>query len=306
MLCKYPTAFNKRNPELVSPCGNCLPCRINKRRIWAHRIVLESHLHNENSFLTLTYNDDNLPQHVVNPNTGECYAPLSVDPEHHRLFMHRLRKLYFKKTGKTVRFFAVGEYGEKSGRPHYHYALFGFPHTMPELIREVWPYGNIMLGTLTYESASYVAGYVTKKLTTENDYTATILQGRHPEFARQSRRPGIGKGASEWIAEQLKHWDIKNVDDIPKFLLHGSKQLPLGRYLIDSLYKELEVTFEDGEREKLYKRALRSLHANHLQNSPHFQEYSKLPLDIFLEKVNEQKITNLESRVKLFTKEKKI
>jgi len=229
---------------LAFGCGQCLPCRINKRREWMHRIVLESTLHSDNAFVTLTYSDEFLPDNG------------SLEPRHLQLFLKRLRK---KFEPHKLRFFAVGEYGEITERPHYHAALFGYPTCKEGSTRRnrngaivccdicrgvqsVWgsgdkPMGNIHLGSITPESAAYVCGYVTKKLTKEGDER---LEGRKPEFARMSLRPGIGADIMDDVASTiLEHKLDEKLDDVPNTLRHGSRILPLGRYLKNRLRERI-------------------------------------------------------------------
>jgi len=169
-------------------CGQCMPCRINRRRLWTHRMMLESYKHAENSFLTLTYDDEHLP------------ARGSLDPSHTQKWLKRFRKAI---APRKVRFYLVGEYGDQSQRPHYHAALFGVGPdgivvnneycSVPDIVSRTWGKGHVMLGSLTSASAQYICGYVTKKMTSKFD---PRLNGRYPEFARMSRRPGIG---SSWF-----------------------------------------------------------------------------------------------------------
>jgi len=206
-------------------CGQCLPCRINRRRVWTHRIMLEAAQHEQNSFLTLTYSDDQLP------------GDNSVSPRELSLFLKRLRKISPYK----IRYFGCGEYGDDSGRPHYHLALFGYPaciygstRTHKKVccenctrISNAWSKGNILLGTLQQESAQYVAGYVSKKWTKAND-----PKGRLGSFARMSLRPGIGLGMMHELASTLmQHKLDERMIDVPLTLQHGTKKWPLGRYL---------------------------------------------------------------------------
>lgn len=221
-------------------CGQCMPCRIQHRRVWTHRLLLESQHHEHSTFITLTYDDENLPYNG------------SLVPEHTQLWLKRLRK---ELPPKTLRFFLVGEYGEHTSRPHYHAALFGLPlspshiqnyHSCScstcNLVRKTWGKGNILIGTLTVESARYIAGYVTKKMTSWHD---PRLQGKHPEFTRQSNRSGIGAPAIPEIAEvfNTKYGAIElaTVGDVPTSLTHGTKQMPLGRYLRKKLQKEVGI-----------------------------------------------------------------
>lgn len=227
MLCAKPYMAPGRK---AYPCGQCLPCRINKKREWTHRIILEANCHADNAFLTLTYDEDHLPDGG------------NLVPEHVTLFLKSLREAY-RKTGK-IRYFAVGEYGEQTNRPHYHLALFGYPTCRQGLtnprrhgsccavcdsVQQHWQHGHIYLGGLSAASASYVAGYVTKKLTKKDD---PRLGGRHPEFTRMSLRPGIGADFMHEVASSLLKYDLDEAMlDVPVALRHGAKSMPLGRYL---------------------------------------------------------------------------
>lgn len=205
-----------------------MPCRINKRRLWSHRIVLESLKHEESIFVTLTYSDDNLP-------SGN-----SLEPRALQLFLKRLR---LRCSPHKIRYFSVGEYGDQTQRPHYHLAIFGLGLWAADLIRDIWSLGHTLTGTLTLESANYIAGYVTKKMTKEDDIR---LNGRHPEFARMSLKPGIGGGAigeigSFLLTEQGQKLIQSNGGDVPLFLQHGGRKLPLGRYLRNKLREFLQI-----------------------------------------------------------------
>jgi len=206
-------------------CGQCLPCRINRRRVWTHRIMLEAALHADNAFITLTYSDEHLPIDG-NVHVGEMQR-----------WLKRLRK---ELAPAKIRYFLVGEYGEISQRPHYHAMVFGYPGclngvtskkekccTSCDLIRRTWPFGHVYLGTVTRESAQYISGYTAKGWTNPNN---PALQNRSPEFARMSLRPGIGADITWEIASAiLPHLD--ETQDVPSILRHGKSILPLGRYL---------------------------------------------------------------------------
>lgn len=186
--------------EIQIACGQCIGCRLERARQWAIRIMHESQLHEENSFITLTYNDENLPKHN------------SLVYKHFQVFIRSLRK----RTKKKIRFFMCGEYGDEKERPHYHAILFGHAfledryywkksgqeklYRSPTLER-TWTYGDSNIGNVTFESAAYVARYSLKKKNGEmfhETYKAHVCEEtgeityRTPELIRMSLKPGIG------------------------------------------------------------------------------------------------------------------
>lgn len=181
--------FNDQPVNL--PCGRCIGCRLERSRQWAIRCVHEASLYQKNCFITLTFNDENLPSNG------------SLDVKIFQDFMKRLRE----KFGAGIRFFHCGEYGENFGRPHYHACIFNFDFEdkydwrktqsgqtvyRSEMLEKLWPFGNSEIGDVTFESAAYVARYITKKITGPD--ADEHYQGRKPEYTTMSRRPGIGKG----------------------------------------------------------------------------------------------------------------
>lgn len=226
MLCRKP--FTKDGAAY--PCGQCMPCRYNKRREWTNRLMLESLCHPYNVFFTLTYDDANLP------GTG------SLVPDHLQLWLKRFRLRVYPN---LVRFFAVGEYGDKSGRPHYHGVMFnqrGCEHVFTrypdasrrccsicELFTDSWGKGNVFLGRFELHSAEYICGYVVKKMTRNDDER---LLGRHPEFSRMSRDPGIGVNAMWDVASTMLQYGLdERTADVPSAVQMGKKVLPYGRTL---------------------------------------------------------------------------
>lgn len=195
----------------------------------------------------LSYDDANLPSNGA------------LVPSDLRDFLKRYRA---RLDPIRIRFFAVGEYGDTSWRPHYHLAVFGAEgcwrgrtrkdlHARDrgccgpcDLVREVWGKGSVDLGSLTVESAQYLAGYTVKKLT-KADAPALKERGLPPEFTRMSnggreKTGGIGAGAIADIASTLLEFDLdKTLGDVPVTLRHGKKILPLGRYLRKRLRKEI-------------------------------------------------------------------
>lgn len=278
-------------------CGQCLPCRLNQRRVWTARIMLEAAQHEDNAFVTLTYRDEHLP------------ADRSLHPETTRYFLDRLRK----RVGyRSFRFFLCGEYGDLTSRPHYHLALFGYPccehgQTQRDMrgqpmadccvpcatLSEVWGRGSVFVGGLEEDSAQYICGYVTKKMTRADD---PRLNGRHPEFTRQSRNPGIGAGAAPEIASKMMQFNLdQRQADVPSALRFGRKLLPIGRYMKKKIREQ--IGREDTEpKESQLKRSAELLPLrNAARNSKEEPSFKK-----HLVASKAGKVASIEARFKIF------
>lgn len=206
-----------RQDRMPFPCGKCINCQINNARLWTNRIMLEAMGYEFNSFVTLTYNDDFLP----------CNSELF--PRDVTLFFKRLRF----NTGEKIRYFYCGEYGSKNLRPHYHIALFGWPENATEEIEKAWSFeevsmGNVLVGDLNKNSARYISGYIVKGEIVKNErYHEKYLKGKHKEFRRMSRKPGLGHDTIKRFAERFKS---KSDQRFYKFK-QGKKEVYLGKYL---------------------------------------------------------------------------
>ncbi len=191
-------ALNPDNPRSI-PCGNCHGCRGDKAEEWAVRASHEAQMHHHNSFITLTYEDKHLPD------------DFSVTLREWQLFAKKLRKALPNK----IRHFAVGEYGDKSFRPHYHALIFGYdfspdrkhykntpdgPLWTSELLTSTWGKGHCTLGQVNYKTANYCTQYLFDKR--GGDYAADRYIRQHPvtgdivtckpEFSAKSNQPGLG------------------------------------------------------------------------------------------------------------------
>lgn len=199
----YTKAESERLLEL--PCGKCLSCRLNHASQWSTRVTLESKRHEHNHFLTLTYRDEDVPAN-------------GVDKLELSKFIKRLREHYERKHNHVgIRFFACGEYGSKYLRPHYHVILFncppfgdekyfftnklGQPIYLSETLEKLWRKGQCSIGSVTDQSAGYVARYSLKKV------NSALPKHLAPEFVNCSRRPGIGFDYLDENYHQIYRYD---------------------------------------------------------------------------------------------------
>ena len=198
---------------LTFRCGMCRDCRLYRAREWAIRCYHEGQLHDRSCFVDLTFADE----------------PHSIAKRDLQLFFKRLRK---SLPGIKIRYFAVGEYGEKFSRPHYHVCMFGWDapdkyrwrrskkgtllYRSPHL-ESVWTAGHVTVSEITPEAAGYAARYTLKKI--GGDMAEEHYGGREPEFNVCSN--GLGKG---WIE---KYWPDVARDG---FVVYKGKECPIPRY----------------------------------------------------------------------------
>ena len=225
-------------------CGQCIGCRLDYTRNWAIRCLHESQTHTENCFITLTYDDDNLP------------SDSSLVKHHLQDFFKRLRR---RVEPKKIKYFACGEYGERYSRPHYHACVFNHDFEDKELwstkqgvklyiskkLQSIWKKGFSTVGDVTFDSAAYVARYILKKQNSNTDINlsddaynnALLADGKYytkfskehglmshpiqPEYTVMSRRPGI---AYEWF-KKFKHEVFP--DD---FVVIDARKMPPPKY----------------------------------------------------------------------------
>ena len=253
---KYKVLFNTAPADFLPiqlPCGQCIGCRLERSRQWAVRCMHEAQMHQENCFITLTYSDDQLPR------------DRSLHKHHFQKFMKRLRKAI---APKKVRYYMCGEYGDNTKRPHYHACLFGYDLPDKELFRttdginlyssasleQIWGKGFVTVGDVTFESAAYVARYVTKKITGIRADELDEIGLKHyewlcpitgevtelqPEYTAMSLKPGIGK---TWLDKYDS--DVYNHDHV---IVNGKKCRP-PRY-----YDKLLESYDSEKLEELKK-----------------------------------------------------
>lgn len=244
------------DPPLRFPCRKCLGCRLDHSREWANRILMELCYHRDAWFLTLTYSDDNVPRTFsCDQETGEIISPaMTLVKKDFQDFMKRLRF----NSKQDIRYYAAGEYGDKSARPHYHIILFGLhlddivpisksfsgeQYYISSFISKCWSFGHHILGQVTFESAAYVARYTMKKANKNFEPNYYELVNIESEFQVMSNRPGI---ASNFFFD---HLDIFDYDSFYVETPSGSTKIFPPEYF-RKLYKKYIV---DGEEYLYYK-----------------------------------------------------
>lgn len=242
-------------------------------------------MHGDTVFTTLTYEPGKEP---INEEGAAV-----VDREDVRNFLKRLRK----RVGYGVfRYFGCAEYGPQTWRPHYHINLFGLSVYHEKDITECWGKGFVSVFPFESGRAQYCAEYTVKKMTHKDDWR---LDGRAPEFAFMSLKPGIGKPFAQYLADQLylkTGWDITKEKDVPKNLKIGGKTHVLGRYLRHCIREEIGMT--DEWREALTQQWINDVELEMFPLRIAAKETAKAAQQLLVEK-NLGRIQSVEARSKI-------
>lgn len=257
------------------PCGKCPPCIKTHSKGWVFRLQQESKDHQTELFLNLTYDEKHVPKNKYGINT--------LRKKDLQLFWKRLRKRLHDHYGDKYKFkyYACGEYGTQTNRPHYHAVIFGLPKLMcvdPQEITDIWGKGHIVLGSVTGGSIAYVTQYVHKKAIKgfENVYEQLIKTNKHgwrikgcePEFSAMSKKLGLN-----YITPAMIKYHRENL--AAYCTLDGGIKTSMPRYYRDKIFlfkPDGTPDWEGREKYKLIQEAnaeARALDFEKLFNSDH-------------------------------------
>lgn len=240
MACSSPYYKKFDNETIPLPCGKCGSCKIRRVNQWVFRLRVEAQKSASSHFVTLTYNNKNLPR------TPNGYKTL--ESKHLTDFFKRLR--YYEKDSK-IRYFACGEYGTNTSRPHYHIILFNLLDKQNLL--KAWEYGNIDIGLVEKNSIAYVLKYIDK----EKKVGKHQRDDRKREFQVMSK--GLGK---DYLTPAQKRYHRTNPDRNYVMDIYGNK-IPLPRYYVKEIYKKDPAAAEN--RKKIIKKKVEEIEQKHIK-----------------------------------------
>lgn len=254
--------------DIRLPCGKCSEC-IKKRSIeWATRCRHEISLHDENCFLTLTYDEKHLPPE---------FTDIKLE---FKKFMKRLRK----KLKKKLLYIVSHEYGSKTFRPHHHAIIFGWNpknqkflkttgkdcnlFTSPD-VENIWKKGYHSIGTANEKTAYYIASYALKG---KKRILTHPVTGEHNELSDcmdVSKRPAIG-------LEYFKQNYIQLTDSKESLPRYYVKQL-------EKLFPEIHSHYESNQQFNFKNRSHTEIYAKYINDKQKLDnadtEYRKNELD---------------------------
>lgn len=233
MRCPTPNFVWPTGVVMAVPCGKCLACLSSKRYDWSFRLMQEYRVASSAHFVTLTYSEKFVPDG-------------GLVKRHLQLYLKRLRK----KTPK-LRYYAVGEYGEETRRPHYHAIIF---NAREKDIRSSWtlrnaiskreePIGIVHVGSVTEASVQYTLKYIVQK--------DVRYEGLRNPFSIMSRGYGLGLN---YLTDAMVAWH--RADDRIYIVVHGQK-IKLPRYFKDKIWPKSEWSNWTYRREQVFKKARR-------------------------------------------------
>lgn len=274
-------AIKEEKAQLL-PCGQCPACKMTAASSWANRMEMELPYHENAWFLTLTYDDENVPwSHNnglgVDMGTGEITVEnLTLNYKDMQDFWKRLRRnIQYHKRGdeKKLMYFQCGEYGGKTHRPHYHAIVYDLPIKQEELkeykrkngaiyynvdwITKVWGMGHVVIAPAEWKAMAYTARYTTKKIYGKDAKQYYEDMGILPEKIVMSKNPAIGARYYEDHKDQIYERDkiqLKNgrVCKPPRYFdklfdLEHSNNKPL----TEADTETIEDTIEKAESEEM-------------------------------------------------------
>lgn len=203
----------------VVPCGKCVPCKRRRQSAWSFRLLQEAQHSMSAAFLTITYND----QHLTH---GDLWPTLVKRDL--QLFIKRLRKKQSKITNDKIRYYACGEYGEQTFRPHYHMIIFNLAPILlfDSPLSEIWGMGNVRVDPCNIKTIQYTSKYVMK--------SDKKPEGVEPEFSLMSK--GIGKN---YLTDQVKKYYKNN--QLPYVVWKDGQKMTMPRYFKEAIFTREEL-----------------------------------------------------------------
>ena len=223
--------LNIRDENLMTPvpCGKCIPCLKRRSSHWSFRINEESKKSKTSCFITLTYEEAPLSQNGY---------PTLIKKDFQNFFK-RLRKLAPHKKGKNrLKYFACGEYGSKTQRPHYHAIVFNLPQKLIDdanVIRNTWKHGHTLVTPSNLKTINYVVGYITKGGFEKHiDKKYGLWDDRIPEFQLMSK----GLGECYLTPKMIKYYKDRKLFCI---VHENGHILSMPRYYKNKIFNPIEL-----------------------------------------------------------------
>lgn len=238
--------------DVLVPCGKCQKCTARRISGWSVRLMEQEKNCTSAAFITLTYST----QHV--PISSHGFMTLTKGKQSClTLFFKKLRKAHGKIS--NIKYYASGEYGGRTNRPHYHIILF---NARSELLQPAWAKGEIHYGTVSDASVGYTLKYISKP----KNYAKHSNNDRIPEFSVMSKGLGL-----TYLSPEMVEWHMNDMENRMYCNVRGTqKKVAMPRYYKDKLYSQLQrQTIAASYMEKIAKQTIEEFHSPDYEQKKH-------------------------------------
>nr|QJB20135.1 MAG: replication initiator protein [Microvirus sp.] len=232
MACDNPFHVTVNKVTFPVPCGRCPPCKIRRVNEWVFRLVKEDEVSLSSYFITLTYDTAHVP---LSKN-----GFMTLHKPDFQKYMKRLRKACREVASEwpPLRYYACGEYGGKTSRPHYHAIVFNCPKE--DIFFDAWclngvSIGSVVVGTCTSDSIAYCMKYIDKDSWRQHSSQRHKRDDRVKEFALMSK----GLGLSYLQLPGVVNFHTSNLENnfVSRYL---GNRVPMPRYYRDKLLTDVQ------------------------------------------------------------------
>jgi hypothetical protein len=258
MSCLKPIQVRVKGDLKTVPCGKCPSCYYTKTAGMSFRLLQEERVSSSSNFITLTYDTD----HLVSTPFGRA----SLCKYDLQCFFKRLRKAQGVGCSPHIKYYAVGEYGSQTKRPHYHIILF---NADIELIQSAWSLDGKTIGDIYYGDVCGASVGYTLKYMCKPRYAGLLGDDdRHPEFSVSSNGLGLS-----YLTSNMIQWHKRDLYNRRYVVLNGGVKVAMPRYYYERLY--------DG-----YERDLLLMSGSLIQQDEFFKQFvSKSPYERYEEEL---------------------
>lgn len=208
-MCTNPRKLLINGEEVTVKCGKCLVCKRRKQMEWSIKLINEAKYHKTACFITLTFDNRILLDKQSRASKFGANASfifnINNSKDYFTKFIKRLRKHY---KDKAISYFHIGEYGEKTKRPHHHAIIYGIDFSEDRIEMErsksgktqyhsqtlynLWACGRVSIQDLNPHNTAYICQYSLKKFKNNelNKQYKTIMSfsNRNKMSVRWARR----------------------------------------------------------------------------------------------------------------------
>lgn len=206
------------------PCGKCIKCLKRRQNAWQFRLQQESKISTSSCFITLTY--------ATPPLTFNGLP--SLQKKDFQNFIKRLRKKHSSSSqSASIKYYACGEYGTETKRPHYHAIMFNLPQKWIQdsaVLHDTWNEGHIVIAPCNNSTISYVTKYLLKG---GNEHSQIDYDDRQKEFSLMSKKMGLNH-----LTPQMKRHYKTNLKS--HVTLAGGTPTAMPRYFRDKIFNKEE------------------------------------------------------------------